>query len=118
MKFHFVNDDVPKESRNTIYQACADRDIEFVEYSPLHYTFKPENKAAPGDLLFRPAVSYKSHLIEQHLYQSGVSTFYQHYDGIYKSGANFINLFALRLHKRLSLCGKARSGSFLKYQTI
>lgn len=93
MEFHLVDEDVPAISKELIQKACSQRDIDYHEHQSKQFVFEPENKIAPGNILFRPAVSQASMRVEQFLYQPGVATFYKDTWGVLNSCNNSTAMF-------------------------
>ena len=83
MNLHLVNDGVPPISISIIEEACSTRNISCSIHNAGAFVFAPEIKAAPGDLLFRPAISANALKVEQFLYRDGVATFYKDTNGIF-----------------------------------
>ena len=58
----------------------------------------PDRRAAAGDLMYRPAVSYAAQTVERHLHVPGVADFYVMPDGVFFPFAG-----GLALHQRLGV---------------
>lgn len=93
MRFHSVDDGVPEPTTRFLRQACAARGVEYVHVDPRRFDFADERQLAPGDLLYRPAISLQAIRVEQFLYADGVSTFYRDADGIFFNPASASLLF-------------------------
>jgi ribosomal protein S6--L-glutamate ligase len=63
--------------------ACRERDVNFVIVDPRSFGFDEVERAQPGDLLYRPAVSWAAQQVERFVYRPGVATFYQDERDIY-----------------------------------
>ncbi len=88
MRFVCVDDGVPPETPNLLRAACQARDIAFEAVDPRGFVFAEERRLGPGDLLFRPAVSFAAQRVEQFLYAPGVATFYAPPEEIYFATTN------------------------------
>lgn len=93
MILHVVNDNVPAISVSLLRDACQTRSIEMKVHDAPTFLFAPENRATPGDLMFRPAISLTAIKVEQFLYSERVATFYQAPDGIFFNCNNALRLF-------------------------
>ncbi len=81
MTFYCVNDCVPRESVEYLEQACSTRNIPFTEIDAALFDPDLDRKCNRGDLLFRPAISFRAIRAEQSLYDEGVATFYADPEG-------------------------------------
>ncbi len=77
MRFLCVDDRVPAATISTLRSACEQRDIPFVHVDAALFDYREEDRARPGDLLYRPAVSLRAQRTEQHLHAHGVTTFHR-----------------------------------------
>jgi hypothetical protein len=75
-RLYCVDDDVPAQTTDLLATACADRGVEFVRVDAGTFTYAVEDRARPGDLLYRPATSGRAAEVEQFLHVDGVGTFY------------------------------------------
>lgn len=89
-----VDVDVPDETISLVDDACRARGIGFVVVDALAYDFEPGARAAPGDLVYRPAVSGHAQDVEQHLIGPGVGTFYPTLDDVWFATTNPVGRFA------------------------
>jgi len=78
-RFVCVDDDVPGETVALLRKACRKRRVEFVHLDARSFDFAPEKRLGPGEMLYRPAVSFIAQRVEQFLWSPGVATF--HADG-------------------------------------
>lgn len=76
MRFYCINDDVPAVTIDCLRQAAQARALEMVEIHAPSFEYLPEQRARPGDLLYRPAVSMAAVHVEQFMLQDGVASFY------------------------------------------
>jgi hypothetical protein len=76
MRFWCVDDRVPPESIALLQEACRRRSIPFEHVHATLFDWTAELTAAPGDLLFRPAVTAAAALVERRLWCPGVATFH------------------------------------------
>jgi RimK-like ATP-grasp domain len=97
-RFHCIDDHVPPETVGLLRDACIARGIEFCLWEASSFDFRPDRRAAAGDLLYRPAVSYAAQTVERHLYVPGVADFYVMPDGVFFPFAG-----GLALHQRLGM---------------
>ncbi len=81
MIFYCVNYCVPRESIDYLEQACSNRGIQFTEIDAASFDPDLDGRCDHGDLLFRPAISFKAIRAEQSLYNEGVATFYSDPEG-------------------------------------
>lgn len=89
MRFCLVSEaGVPDESRELLSDACADRGIPFETVIAKSFDFNPARRLAPGDLLYRAAVSVAGARTEQFLYAPGVATFHSDPGGVYFAAEN------------------------------
>lgn len=86
--FVYVDDGVPQPTTDVLRAACEERGVIFFPVYPLAFDFASEPPRAPGDLLYRPAVSLVAQRVAQFLYAPGVATFYREPDGIYFGAMN------------------------------
>lgn len=77
MRFICVDDRVPDVTVSTLRAACEERAVPFVHVNAALFDFRDEDRAEPGDLLYRPAVSLRAQRVEQHLHAHGVTTFHR-----------------------------------------
>jgi hypothetical protein len=89
-----VDDGVPDETIELIADACRDRDVACVVVDASRFDFDPGARAAPGDLVYRPAVSRHAQIVEQHLITPGVGTFYPTIDDAWFATTNPVGAFA------------------------
>lgn len=82
-RFVYVDDGVPEDGTGFIRASCEDRGLAFTPVDPRHFDFDPRWQLGPGDILYRPAVSFLAQKVEQFLHGPGVSTFYADDDGVY-----------------------------------
>lgn len=93
--FYCVTDaSVPPATTALLADACERRDVTYVPVEVERFDFTEEEELAPGDLLFRPAVSYPACRVEQTLFGPGVATFYADPDALHFDGAAAPLLFA------------------------
>jgi hypothetical protein len=71
-----VDDGCPEASIETLRAACAARDVPFKVIDAPQFDWDAARRLAPGDMLFRPAISIAAERVERFLYAPGVSTFY------------------------------------------
>ncbi len=83
MAFYCVNDGVPEATTRLLREACLTRSIDYQEIHAPLFDYRDERQLEPGDLLYRPAVSFTAIRVEQFLYADGVSTFYADPEGVY-----------------------------------
>jgi hypothetical protein len=76
-----IDDGVPTETVSLLRTACSDRGVRLVQLNPNRFDFAPERALRDGDMLYRPAISVHASRVEQHLWHSGVATFYRDVDG-------------------------------------
>lgn len=81
--FYCVNDGVPESTTRLLREACATRSVDYQEIHAPLFDYRDERQLEPGDLLYRPAVSFTAIRVEQFLYADGVSTFYRDPEGVY-----------------------------------
>ncbi len=81
--FACVDDGVPSETMRALASAAKRHDLEFHRVQSRTFDFAPERVLAAGSLLYRPAVSFVSQRVEQHLFARGVATFYRGEDGVH-----------------------------------
>lgn len=89
-----VDDDVPDETIELISDACRHRDVACVVVDAPRFDFDPGARAAPGDLVYRPAVSRHAQIVEQHLLTPGVGSFYPTVDDAWFATTNPVGAFA------------------------
>jgi RimK-like ATP-grasp domain/2OG-Fe(II) oxygenase superfamily len=94
-RFVCVDDGVPEETTGILRRACAERGVEYVAIDPRTFDFDPARRLAPGDLLYRPAVSHVANLVEQFLHAPGVGTFYAGDDRIHFAASGSAELYRL-----------------------
>lgn len=87
MRFVCVDDGVPTETPALLKASCQARGIEFHPLDPRTFLFEEERRLGPGDLLFRPAVSWISQRVERFLFSPGTATFYPGDEEIYFNAA-------------------------------
>ena len=76
--FFCINDNVPATTVELLSEACAARDVDYVEIDARSFTYEDELQLS-GDgteLMYRPAVSMAAIRVEQFLFAPGVATFY------------------------------------------
>jgi RimK-like ATP-grasp domain len=77
MRFFYVNDDaVPEITTKLLAEACAARDVEMAEVTTAGFLFDPESELAPGDMLYRSAITLAAMRVEQFLFSDRVAAFY------------------------------------------
>lgn len=79
MKLYYINDFVPARTTDLMKQACAQRNVEFIEIHAPSFDYLPEQQLL-GDgteMIYRPAVSLTAQRVEQFMYSAGVGTFYR-----------------------------------------
>ena len=77
MTFVCVNDGVPVETVGLLQRACVDRGVDYREIDAAAFAFDPADRCAPGDLLYRPAVSSRAAQVELFVHVPGVATFHE-----------------------------------------
>lgn len=85
---------VPDITMACLRAACEERDIGYFEIRPADFTFDDSDRAAPGDILYRPAIGFAAIRVEQFLYRPGVATFYADPGGVYFGPTAGPELFA------------------------
>ena len=93
-RFVCVNDDVPAITVALLRDACERLGVAYVEVETSGFSFLDTPPLAPGDMLYRPAVSAAAMRVEQHLWVPGVATFHTEPDGMFFSPFNAHGLFA------------------------
>ena len=91
--FHFINDHVPAETRETLHAACQARGVEFREIHFRQFAYLPENQCEDGDLLYRPATALGAIRVEQFMISPRTATFYRDPAGCFFSGTGFPPVF-------------------------
>jgi hypothetical protein len=81
MNLHLINDHVPDVTIERLRLAAQARALPVVEHHAPAFEYLPDQRALPGDLLYRPATSTAASHVEQFLLQPGVASFYTHPDG-------------------------------------
>jgi hypothetical protein len=77
MRFFHVSDDaVPEVTGRLLAQACAARDVELAEVPTAGFLFDPQSELAPGDMLYRSAITLAAMRVEQFLLGDRVAAFY------------------------------------------
>lgn len=94
-RFVCVDDGVPEETTGLLIQACAARGVEYVAIDPRTFDFDDARRLAPGDMLYRPAVSYLAGLVEQFLHAPGVATLHAGADRIHFAASGSAELYRL-----------------------
>lgn len=89
----YIDDGVPETGTRFLKASCEQRGVEFVPIHPGAFDFSTSERLRPGELLYRPAVSFAAQRVEQMLYAPGVATFYTDPEGIYFSCHNPSLLF-------------------------
>ena len=74
---HCVDDGCPVETTSLLQQACVARDVAYQSVDSRCFSYEPHQRALPGDLLYRPAISMAATRVEQFLYDDGVATLYR-----------------------------------------
>jgi hypothetical protein len=85
---------VPATTTELLAAACAAREVTYVPVDVGRFDPCEEVELRPGDLLFRPAVSYAAVRVEQQLFAESVATFYAGGDALFFDGAAAPLLFA------------------------
>jgi hypothetical protein len=91
MKLHLVEDGVPRETIALLTAAAARRGVATVVHDGRTRRpdgAPPETACAPGDLLYKPGISYACTRLEQQLWVPGVATFHGDPDGPFFPCAN------------------------------
>lgn len=76
MRLRLVDDDVPRETVELLRAACVARGVEVDHLDAKVFSWDPDLRCRPGDLLFRPAVSLAAMRVEHFLWAPGAATFY------------------------------------------
>jgi hypothetical protein len=91
--FHFINDSVPAETRQTLQTACLERGVECRETQFRQFIYRPENQCEDGDMLYRPATSMGALRVEQFMISPRTATFYREPAGCFFAGTGFPPVF-------------------------
>lgn len=78
---HLINDHVPQVTMDCLEQAARLRGVTVHAWHAPAFEYLPEQKAQPGEMLYRPATSMAAIHVEQFMLQAGVASFYQQAEG-------------------------------------
>lgn len=90
---HCIDEDVPRETLDSLRRACATRGLRFVRVQPEQVT-ADQPPLPPGTLLYTPATSLAAERAEQQLWQPGVGTFHRRPEGPFVTTLNPLMAFA------------------------
>lgn len=78
---HLINDNVPPVTMDCLVRAAHARGLTVLTWDAPAFEYLPEQRAVPGEMMYRPATSMAAVHVEQFMLQPGVASFYKQADG-------------------------------------
>ena len=76
MRFIYIDDGVPEVTTELLRDACARKQVEFIEIPAANFPFDPDSRLEPGDMMYRAGITVAAQRVEHHLSGPGIATFY------------------------------------------